>query len=435
MIARMAKRTTIPWRSRWSRALGTALLALLAIPVGPQFVRAADPVPPQPPLSSSALAALEYQETAYSLNNLGISISRQAAVFKHEPAAVAGKVIRGTLNFGDNATNAIPFLWQRDAGKLFLDLNRNQDLTDDPAGVFSAHLMAPLNYQYQTFTNVHLLFTTSLGPCPVLADLNFYDYGAASGCSVSLRSFWQGKLTLSGQDWQVGVVPTIWVGKNGHRDVSIENGHLLLRPWEKRVKDFNVINGSLDTVPFSQKLFFDGHAYQLNWLPGPNPGMATRPALQASLQFAEQSVPLGELKITGKYIQRLTLSGNSGNPWFAVLDQPAGTVRVPTGSYTQPNIQLEQNGVQAWCNPNSWPVARLASVQVNGTTPATLDVGGPLTNSVSVTRHGSDLRLNYQLLGAGGQTYQLANVDRSKPPEFAIYHDGTKLASGNFEFG
>ncbi len=82
------------------------------------------------------------------------------------------------MNFGDGTSNAIPFLWQRDAGKLILDLNRNQDLTDDPAGVFTTRVTAPLNFQNQTFTNVHLIFATSLGPCPVLADLVFWDYGA-----------------------------------------------------------------------------------------------------------------------------------------------------------------------------------------------------------------------------------------------------------------
>jgi len=420
----MAMRTTISKRWRWSWPLGAAWLALLAIPVLPQPVRAGDPA-----RSSAPLTGLEYQETAYSLNNVGVSITKQSAVFPHEPAAVAGKVIRGNLNFGDNPSNAIPFLWQRDAGKLFLDLNRDQDFTNDPAGVFSTHLAAPLSYQ--TFTDVHLRFTTTSGPYPVLADLSFWDYGANSGCSASLRSFWQGKVTLAGQDWQVGVVPTVWVGKSGHRDLSIENGHLLMRPWEKRGQAFSLGNGSLDTIPFCKQLYFDGQAYQLNWLLESQkvnaPGQ--RPALQASLQFVAQSVPLGELKITGKYIQRLTLSGNSGNPWLVVLDHPAGVVRVPSGGYTQPNVQLEQNGVQAWC------LARQVSVLVNGQAPATLDVGGPLTNSVSVARHGSDLRLDYQLLGAGGQTYQLASVNRQHPPEFAIYHGGKQIASGDFEFG
>jgi hypothetical protein len=72
---------------------------------------------------------------------------------------------------------------------------------------------------------------------------------------------------------------------------------------------------------------------------------------------------------------------------------------------------------------------------VNDKTPAVLNVGGPLTNSVIASRHGQDLRLDYRLVGTGGETYQLANQDRSKPPEFAIYKGDKKIASGKFEFG
>ena len=36
---------------------------------------------------------------------------------------------------------------------------------------------------------------------------------------------------------------------------------------------------------------------------------------------------------------------------------------------------------------------------------------------------------------AGAQTYQMASVNRSRPPEFAVYRGAKKIASGNFEFG
>ena len=66
--------------------------------------------------------------------------------------------------------------------------------------------------------------------------------------------------------------------------------------------------------------------------------------------------------------------------------------------------------------------------------PAVLTAGGPLTNSVSVSRRGRYLALNYQLVGAGGP-YQLVNQDRSHPPEFTVYQGDKKVASGKFEFG
>ena len=72
---------------------------------------------------------------------------------------------------------------------------------------------------------------------------------------------------------------------------------------------------------------------------------------------------------------------------------------------------------------------------MNDKTPVVLNVGGPLTNSVTAGRHGPDLRLAYLLVGAGGETYQMAKQDRSKPPQFAIYMGEKKIATGDFEFG
>jgi hypothetical protein len=235
-----------------------------------------------------------------------------------------------------------------------------------------------------------------------------------------VRSFWQGKLMLQGRDWQAGIVQN-----DLKQSGSFENGRLLLRPWEKRNQPFNTSSGSLATIPFSRKLFVYGHAYQLDLAVRSQDGEA-RPALQ----FTEQSVPLGELKITGKFVQRLVLSGGS---YLTILDQPAASVKVPTDSYNQPDILLEQNGAEAFCNPGQSQVG--GRISVDARTPAVLDVGGPLTNSVIASRHGQDLRLDYRLVGAGGKTYQLANQDRSKPPEFAIYKGDKKIASGRFEFG
>ena len=157
-------------------------------------------------------------------------------------------------------------------GKLYLDLNRNRDLTDDSAGVFSAR--ETQRVYYQTFTNVHLLFNTASGESPVLAEVNFYDYGSRPSCSLAVRSLWQGKVTLQGRDWQVGIVPN-----NLNQSGSLENGRLLLRLWEKRNQPFNTYDGSLATIPFSRNLFVDGHAYQLNLTVRPQDG-ETRLALQ-----------------------------------------------------------------------------------------------------------------------------------------------------------
>jgi hypothetical protein len=369
----------------------------------------------------SVTVPLEYQETTDSITSLSAFVAPQAAAFKKEPAPVTGKIIRGHLNLGDQATasNAIPFLWQLEARKLFLDLNRNQDLTDDPDGALSAP--AGRSYRDQIFTNAHLQLDTPFGKHPARADINLWSYESRQPyCRIELRSFWQGKTTLQGQDWQVGIIPIV------RNETDPGKGcHLLLRPWDKRQLPLNAKAGSFDTFPFKEKIFFGVRAYRLDLPPRGQNG-----EIKPALQFTEQSVALGELKITGKYIQRLTLPGG---PYLVILDQPADMVKIPVGSYNQPSVLLEQGAAKAHCTVSPWQSPRQFSV--NDKTPAVLNAGGPLTNSVTATRRGRNLALDYRLLGAGGAEYQLANQDRSRPPEFAIYKGDQKVASGTFAYG
>ena len=410
----------------WPYRLQAALLAafLAALRPGTVLSSPESAVPAASP-EQPVTVSLELQETSNSIADLSASVATGSEPFKKEPAAAAGKTIRGHLNFGGDASNNIPFLWQRDAGKLFLDLNRNQDLTDDPAGEFSAHLQRPLSDQ--TFANVRLLFDTPTGKYPILANINFWTYGSRTSCRVELRSFWQGKLTLHGQDWQVGVIPGA-LGRavfRGNQMASSENEQFLLRPWEQRNQDFSANGDSLAAIPFARKLFVGGHAYEANGTQDPQAG-----EIKPLLRFAEQPVTLGELKITGKYIRRLTLSGG---PYLVILDQPPELVKIPVGTYNEPSVLLEQGGARASCQFRSWQPGR--RVTVTDKTSTVLNAGGPLTNSVTATRRGRNLELNYRLVGAGDATYQLAKVDRSQPPGFVISKGGQQVASGKFAFG
>lgn len=415
---------TKPKPSGWPRirlkCVGVARLvsALLTVASSAQILHAADAAtsPPPTPITSS----LEYQETDYGIASLGVSLTTRTEPFKKEQAA-DGKVIRGNLSLG-SAANAVSFVWQRDAGKLFLDLNRNQDLTDDPGGVFSAPTKSR---SYQSFTKIRLPLHTDQGRCQVLANIDFWDYSQRPGCNLTVRSFWQGKVTLNGKDWQVGVIPAISVEKHGNRSISLDKGELLLRPWGKRNQSFNSYNGSVAVVPSTRKLFLDGHAYQLDWVTS-----AQNSEVQPVIQFTEQTVELGELRITGKYIQRLVMPGQ---PYLVILDQPAATVKVPVGNYNQLSVRLEQGGTEAFYESDRHPTGQRVSVDAKK--PAELAIGGPLTNSVFVSRTGQDLNMDYRLIGVGGLAYELANQDRSHPPEFAVFKADKKIASGKFEYG
>lgn len=409
------------WRPRRGRVeVAQFVFALLTLVFPAQILHAADDVNST---SRNAIAsALEYQETDYNVANWTVALTTRTPPFKSEPAAT-GKVVRGSLNIAGDAANTLCFVWQRDAGKLFLDLNRNQDLTDDSGGVFSTQ--SAKSEHYQSFTKVRLPLRTDWGRCQVLADVNLWDYSSRPGCMLSVRSFWHGRVTLHGQDWQIGIVPATWAGKNAKKSISFEDGQMLLRPWSQHNESFNAFNGSLAVVPFTRKLFVGGHAYQLDCVTKVQ-GAEVEPAMQ----FTEEKVELGALEITGKYIQRLVLSGR---PYLVVLDQPAGTVNVPVGDYDQADVRLEHGGTEAFSEARHRPTNQ--GISVDPKTPAILAVGGPLTNSVLISRHGQELRMDYRLVGASGMFYQMADQNRSHPPEFAIYKGDKRIASGKFEFG
>jgi len=370
-------------------------------------------------------------ESVGTVANWGLGVTSQPQVFTKEPATAARKVCRGVLQLAGSADQAVPFLWDYTQGKLYLDLNRNRNLTDDASGIFSCPLPRFSGYYYQTFTNVQLSFKTPEGDYPVSVDLSFYNPGSHPTVTAACRSFWAGRISLQEQDWQVGLVE----GTLNNKLKSTDGTYLLLRPWQAREQVFNTTGGSLETFAFTPNLFLGGRAYRL-----------TTAFLQREggpgyeLTFSERPSELGELRITGKFIERVMLAETRPKQgraaYTVILDNPAPTVKIPVGSYNRWQVQLKAGEVEAFrdgfFNGGDQPLVTVAS---QGTNVATLAAGGPLTNLVSLGRRGRFLSLDYRLNGADGAQYQLARADRSKPPGFVIYRNGKVLDSGKFEFG
>jgi hypothetical protein len=326
-------------------------------------------------------------------------------------------VSRGMLQLGGGASNEMAFAWDRNAGKLYLDLNRNLDLTDDPAGVFLKVVGSWPSY-YQSYTNVHLPLRTPGGECETLMALNFYGYGGLS-CTASLQSFWQGKVTLQGEEWQMGLLP---LGLEPPR--TWEDGTLLLRPWSRHNESFRSYDDSLEAFAFARELFVGNHAYQLQCA---NEVQGNAPKVR--VQFTEQQPRLGELKITGNSVQRAMLEGGD---YIVVIDRPASVVKVPVGNYKRFKVCLKKGDVEAELDARAQATA--GRITVTDSRPAVLMAGGPLTNSVAISCQGRSLMLSYQLVGAAGG-YQVSDPYRVHPPEFTVYQGDRKIGSGEFQYG
>ena len=258
--------------------------AVLAV-IWPGCAFASDPAEPaSAPAGNVTAVPLQYQETSFQFLFRHVPVERRLVPFPKEPTLAHGPVVRGVLKFGGNPSNAIPFVWEGGAKKLHLDLNRNQDLTDDPAGVISATALfsAGPSFIHQLFTNVPLSFPATSAGAPMLVDLELgTDLVRQPGellFTACLRSYWQGKVAREGHDWQVGLMQNL-----SDQPGSFQQGELLLRPWEERNKQFiascevpmdtlalawtgkNWMVRASDAFAFSPKVFFGGHACQLDW--------------------------------------------------------------------------------------------------------------------------------------------------------------------------
>lgn len=134
--------------------------------------------------------------------------------------------------------------------------------------------------------------------------------------------------------------------------------------------------------------------------------------------------PQGDLKIEGDDILRLEFHGKG----HVVLDQLGATNRLRAGKYQSVKVTVGKTN-----SPLRFTSTVYQAIEVTTNKMAVLRFGGPLTNHVTVVQQGRTLRLDYQLMGALGQSY--LPEDTRLPPRFQVSRNGKTLASGSFEFG
>jgi len=147
-----------------------------------------------------------------------------------------------------------------------------------------------------------------------------------------------------------------------------------------------------------------------------------------SLSWAqEQDSALGELKLEGKYIERLVLQRKDGHT--ERFDQPDETIKLPMGEYRLQEVRLGGGYI---FRSSRTPIRDW--IMITEDKPAVLKVGAPLKHSVGIRRRGRILFLDYRLVGVGGEIYT-GRMNRSKPPTFTVYKGDKEIASDKFEFG
>jgi hypothetical protein len=155
------------------------------------------------PSPEASVAHLQYHEVDFAPLAWEVGVE-SGARFSREPVYSGPGVFRGLMRLGNDTNAFLPFAWDERQQRLYVDLNRNRDLTDDPAGMFTA-----ADRGLQLFRGIPLQFASQQGPYQVRVDVHVFGQGGPGGAVrvfLYVRSLWDGAIELNGKKWYVAII-------------------------------------------------------------------------------------------------------------------------------------------------------------------------------------------------------------------------------------
>ncbi len=358
---------------------------------------------------------LVFVEQVHARGSVYIETLESKVEFKKEPDYAGRDIVRGAMRCGAGPGNIVGYAFNKTSGKLYLDSNVNQDLTDD-----KVHNVERLFRDYfEDYEGLEL--RVPRGELEVPYSMSF-SYNS-SYTQMSITSGWQGTVELDGKTWKLSIVDNL----NGLLD---QNDRLVIAPAETDKKGKGSYSLDFVDMAFPERLFFQGTNYELS-----AEFVAGEDDAELLLKLREVDSPTAVIDVEGENIRWLLLEGSQS----VVLASPSGQVVAPAANYDA----FYQSVILAGDSGEFYKASGNTDLSLKSGETSSFKMGGPLNNSVNVTRSGSGLTLDYALVGIGGETYEALGCDDDETlfmtvvnnPGFAIYKDGEELASGNFEYG
>lgn len=327
--------------------------------------------------------------------------------FTTMPDFKGSEIIYGHMKTGDEKFD-IPFAWDVSNAALYIDANRNADLTDDTDAVFRTE-----EGMWQEFEdiklNLHYLSTTlPLSANISLSKFDEYTYGSAS----FVYGFKQ-NITLDNKKYKLLVTDNL-DGQLNEQDL------FAILPEDPN----NMLLPQMCSVYLPERLFIEGKCYQCVF----EYRVDDSDKLAVDASFTEVPIICSQVRINARFIERLVLVGGDIT---SILFKPRDTVSVPVGKYECIDICLAASDRQLIASDNPG----MLELTIGDTEVFDFKAGDPLKPSVEILkRAGRNLTLSYELKGSAGESYP-SNFDYEKPPLFEAYKGEKLIASGEFEYG
>jgi hypothetical protein len=328
-------------------------------------------------------------------------------VFKKEPD-YAGAPRRGAISSEDGGY--IWFVWDQAGKNLYVDQNRNLDLTDDPYGVFHAAPATNNLAAYadnQRFEGVRTTESEGATVYTLALEHYFDDYFVGQ-----VLSGWEGDFEVEGDFYRLEYLD------NANGAVE-ETDSFILLPETPLAENRGVLSQLRGQVP--PLVALNGNAYQLEMA---FEKAAETETVEVVAEFTPIDTGVGNLHISGKHLSLLGLNGAA----YAVIAPGAEDIALPAGSY---DVAWSLAGDRFLCTDTY----RLPGLTVRKDETTELLIGGPLRHEIMASRRGFRLMLTYELKGAAGESYLDYQAGYDEAPEFEVYQEGRLLGKGRFTYG
>ena len=363
--------------------------------------------------AGASVVSLEYR-TQGPTADFKLPMGEREIRFKKEPAYKGTEIVRSLLPVSPDPKDVLGFACDTEESTLYLDLNRNLDLTDDPDGVVKAMGSG----WGRSFENVVVTIEQEGRRRELVMDLE--SYGSRWGRYTVKSSWGADAVRIGDRIYQVGVID------NGDGVITVEDT-LYLQPAagefeavdaesagdeDERVEIQAPSTLVLDGVPYrlAYELAEDGRSLALSLEPG-----------------AEDS--LAEVELSGEGIQRIVLQDKAT---AAVILAPGQALRIPAGNY-RAELQVRMGSDEKHSLWNAWNVPLQAGREGSGIWRA----GGPITSKLSCRRFGARLRFDQATVGAAGEKYREAGFHgiSGGRPKLQVKKAGVIVHVGEFEYG
>ena len=326
--------------------------------------------------------------------------------FRDEPEYAGSSVMHTALFFGDGPDDFVG-LANIENELLYIDANRNLDLTDDP-GPFRGYSQFPAGI---VFENVHIELEQEGIAIPYNLSMHIYVLDSIDRITVRsfVRSGWKGRVELGNETFRMAVIgtPDSTIGLDTPFIIEPDDAPTFER---------------YSPLPAPAMLMFDDQYWELSLALAAPLDHDEPPLVQADLTRADP--PMGTLSIDGMHVTGIVVDG----PVRVSVDDDIHAIRLPVGAYRIIGVVLEEGWYfrqDCQCCP--------PQVLVSADEETRIQLGGPVREVITATVRGRYIRLSYTSKGADGLEYEKAS--RSGPPRFVITKDDKEIAAGTFEYG